>query len=85
LLLEKRASAATGDRDGWTALRWAACYGQAAVVRLLLEKGADSEAKSRRGITALNCLNCPHWQSCYEHEAVVRLLPHALHEVLDAL
>ena len=68
LLLEKGADVKATDRDGRTALIWAAQDGHEAVVRLLLEKGADVEAKDRDGRTALI------WAAQGGHEAVVRLL-----------
>jgi ankyrin repeat protein len=56
------------DSSGTTALSWAARNGHEAVVRLLLEKGADVEAKAKYGETALS------WAAANGHEAVVRLL-----------
>jgi Ankyrin repeats (3 copies) len=56
------------DGDGMTALSWAAERGHEAVVRLLLEKGADVEAKADYGRTTLS------WAAERGHEAVVRLL-----------
>ena len=44
------------DTDtGWTALLRAASKGQEAIVRLLVEEGADIEARSSNGSTALMC------------------------------
>ena len=57
----------TDDRKR-TALIWAAERGHESVVRLLLEKGADIEAKAIYGHTAL------HKAVQFGHEAVVRLL-----------
>jgi hypothetical protein len=72
LLLEKGADVEAKDKDGWTALRWAARHGHDGVMRLLLEKGADVEAKDNDGRTALR------WAALdgllHGHEAVVRLL-----------
>jgi ankyrin repeat protein len=56
------------DSNGRTALSWAAERGHEAVVRLLLEKGADVEAKTTFGETALPIA------ARGGHEAVVRLL-----------
>jgi ankyrin repeat protein len=78
LLIEKGANIEAKASNGWTALRWASSNGHEAVVKLLLEKGADVElllekgadvdAKDRAGKTAL--------QRAAEngHEAVVKLL-----------
>jgi ankyrin repeat protein len=56
------------DSHGGTALHRAAGSGHEAVVRLLLEKGADVKARDSYGRTAL------HWAASSGHEAVVRLL-----------
>jgi uncharacterized protein len=41
------------DEHGWTALHWSAGKGDAAVVKLLLERGANVAAKGRDNRTAL--------------------------------
>jgi ankyrin repeat protein len=56
------------DSYGWTALHWAARGEHEAVVRLLLEKGADVKTKTKDGETAL------FWAVREGHKAVVRLL-----------
>ena len=53
---------------GQTPLSWAAENGHEAVVKLLLEKGADVECKSNDGRTPL------WWAAEKGHEAVVKLL-----------
>ena len=53
---------------GQTPLSWAAQNGHEAVVKLLLEKGADVESKSSNGRTPLS------WAAENGHEAVVKLL-----------
>jgi ankyrin repeat protein len=68
LLLNKGADVEAKDKDGWTALIWAAQGGYEAMVRLLLDKRADVEAKDQYGWTALL------WAAQEGHEAVVRLL-----------
>jgi ankyrin repeat protein len=67
LLLWKGASIAT-TTYGWTALHHAADKGHEAVVRSLLERGADVATKNNYGCTAL------HRAACHGHEAVVLLL-----------
>ena len=54
--------------DGWTALMWAAIRGHEEVVPLLLEGGADREAKDRYGLSALD------WARRRGHDGAVRLL-----------
>jgi hypothetical protein len=56
------------DKYGQTPLSWAAENGHEAVVKLLLEKGADMESKSNNGRTPLS------WAAKNGREAVVRLL-----------
>ena len=56
------------DGEGMTALLWAARRGHEAIVRLLLEKGANIEVNSRFDGTALV------QAAGYGHEAIVRLL-----------
>src|SRR5277367_5111474 len=56
------------DKIGWELLHWAAFCGHEAVVKLLLEKGANVEYKSGNGCTAL------WWAAEKGHEAVVKLL-----------
>jgi ankyrin repeat protein len=56
------------DKYGRAPLSWAADNGYEAVVKLLLEKGADVESKSNNGRTPLS------WAAKNGHEAVVKLL-----------
>jgi ankyrin repeat protein len=57
------------DTYGQTPLSWAAERGHEAVVRLLLEKGAESDWKDNiNGWTPLS------WATARGHKAVVRLL-----------
>ena len=56
------------DRDNRDLLLWAAENGDGAVVKLLLEKGADLEAKDDYGRTLL------WWAAEYGYEVVVKLL-----------
>jgi ankyrin repeat protein len=56
------------DRSQVTLFSWAAQYGYVAVVQLLIEEGADVNAKDGGERTAL------HWAAKNGHEAVARLL-----------
>ncbi|RDW57753.1 hypothetical protein BP5796_12554 [Coleophoma crateriformis] len=56
------------DNRGWTALFWAVEKGHKAVVKLLLEKGADLETKDQYGRTPLS------WAAANGYEAIVQLL-----------
>lgn len=56
------------DSYGRTPLSWAAESGREAVVKLLLDKGAELETKSNTGWTPLS------WAAWSGHEAVVKLL-----------
>ena len=69
-LMNKRKSSyhlSKHDEFGMTALMWAAERGCEAVLRLLVEKGADLNAKERDGKTAL-------MKAAERHETTVRLL-----------
>jgi Ankyrin repeats (3 copies) len=63
-----RAAESGHNIDGQTLLSWAASKGYVAMAGLLLEKGADIEAKSNGGCTPLGVA------ARYGHEAVARLL-----------
>ncbi|KAL6079071.1 Rab-GAP TBC domain-containing protein [Balamuthia mandrillaris] len=53
------------DRNGNTALHWAAAHGQLASLRLLLEKyGANVEAEDKEGCTALHCASLRGHLAC---------------------
>ncbi len=56
------------DIDGWTPLIKACTEGHEAVVRLLLERGANASLRDRYGRTAL------YWSRLREHAAIVALL-----------
>ncbi|MDD5007115.1 MAG: ankyrin repeat domain-containing protein [Syntrophorhabdaceae bacterium] len=53
-LIEKGANVNAKDSDGYTALLWAAYYGNTDVVRALIEKGADVNAQNKRKQTPLH-------------------------------
>lgn len=69
LLLNRGANVDAKDNDsGRTPLSYAAANGREAVVRLLLDRGADIEAKANSGRTPLS------YATKNRHEAVVKLL-----------
>jgi len=66
MLLEHHADVNSSDKNvGYTALHWASMYGQAAIARVLLAKGADVNAKKWDDQTPL------HWAS---NDGVTRVL-----------
>ncbi|PSN58644.1 ankyrin, partial [Corynespora cassiicola Philippines] len=56
------------DQDGWTPLHWAAWGGHETVVRLLIDHGANIDAKSTERETVL------HLAASGGNEAVAQLL-----------
>ncbi|KAF9996876.1 hypothetical protein BGZ80_000281 [Entomortierella chlamydospora] len=58
----------THEEDGSTPLIYAACFGQTAAVRMLLDAGALADERDKFGWTALV------WATNNKHEAIVRLL-----------
>ncbi|MCG8340467.1 MAG: ankyrin repeat domain-containing protein [Cytophagales bacterium] len=66
-MIRKGAKVDSTDDNGATPLHWAAFNGHLEVVRLLIDKGADKEAK-HIGQTSL------HWAVIRNHLEVVRLL-----------
>jgi ankyrin repeat protein len=52
MLLAKGGNPNVKNRVGGTPLMWAAVYGHADVVRILLDSGADSRLKDEDGVTA---------------------------------
>ena len=59
---------AKGGVNGWTCLMTAAYNGHLAICRLLIDKGAQLEAKDMHGCTPL------HLAACQGHVKIVRLL-----------
>jgi ankyrin repeat protein len=57
-----------GEEDGWTCLMTAALYGHVDTCRLLIDKGAQVNAKDFYGCTPL------HWAAERGHIEIVRLL-----------
>ncbi|MFQ5673357.1 MAG: ankyrin repeat domain-containing protein [Nitrospinales bacterium] len=53
LLVEKGADIHYRNRGGWTALMYAAVWGEREIVRLLLDRGADINLQNNNGNTAL--------------------------------
>lgn len=53
-LLRARANVNQLERDGWTALHFAAAYGHIAIARLLIEAGADVTIKNNVGLTPID-------------------------------
>lgn len=55
LLLQYGADPNLRDRDGWSAIHWAAEEGHQGIVTLLMEKGANVNAVSSYGTSPLHC------------------------------
>lgn len=55
LLLEHGGDPNHRDRNGWSAIHWAAEEGHLEIVRFLLDKGADIDAVSSYGTSPLHC------------------------------
>ncbi|EPQ28325.1 uncharacterized protein PFL1_04152 [Pseudozyma flocculosa PF-1] len=53
------------DAHGWSALHYAAEAGHAAVIRLLLRRGAIWNAVDHFGITAAEVAHSMNWEKCY--------------------
>jgi ankyrin repeat protein len=55
------------DEEGNTALHWAAVGGHVQLVKLLLDNGADIEAKSRDGFVPMHSVAqvCSYYQLLY--------------------
>lgn len=54
-LLRSGADANYRDREGWSAIHWAAEEGYSEIVKLLLDHGADANAASSYGTSPLHC------------------------------
>ena len=67
-LLANGADVDAKDKDGETALHWAACSGKVDIATFLIENGADVDAKSNYGKTAL------HWAAFFGHVDVAKIL-----------
>ena len=62
------------SKDGWTALHQAAINGHEAVVRLLLDNGANIEAKSSLGQGLAPMMTPLHCAAEMGHGGVLKLL-----------
>ena len=63
--MERGADVTLKGPDGNTPLHLAAFFGDEALVKLLLEKGADGKAKNSKGETALDIVSkewIPNWK-----------------------
>jgi len=68
-LIEQSANVNAKRENGWTALRWAAFFGHKEIVKLLIQAGADVNAKEYEyGRTAL------YYAREEGHEEIVQLL-----------
>jgi hypothetical protein len=65
-LVARGASVNTKDEDGWTAFMWAVNKGYINLAKLLLDKGADVNAKNIRG----DCLRLVRRGCCSHHRGV---------------
>lgn len=55
LLIEKEAKIEAADRDSLTSLHWSAKNGHLAIIELLLQSGANIEAKTSIRLNGLQC------------------------------
>jgi len=75
-LLEAGADVNGVGRYGWTPLIEAAFWGRLEIVRLLLDRGANADAKAERDATALSEAErvSPHSPRKQDYEDVIKLL-----------
>jgi len=67
-LIAEGANTEATNKDGWTPLHYACCFGHTDTARLLLDKDANVDAKNKWGTTPLHC-------ACYKgHTDTTRLL-----------
>jgi len=77
--LWRRSDLNVRNGDGWTPLHHAAAYGQVAVARVLLDRGAQLEPRNYLGLTPLD------YAACYGQESVATLLvEHGAHHTLHS-
>jgi len=74
-LLASGLHADTLSSNGWTPLHYAAKEGHLSVVELLLDRGADVNARTRSSYLPKGTGDTPlHWAACEGHLAIVRYL-----------
>ncbi|KAM1207405.1 hypothetical protein ACFX13_008093 [Malus domestica] len=64
------------DEDGYTALHCAAESGHADVIKMLVKKGVDAEARTNKCVTALQIVESLHYAG------ITRILIHREEEII---
>ncbi|GHV26512.1 hypothetical protein FACS1894176_07410 [Bacteroidia bacterium] len=74
-LIEAGADVNTKDKNGMTALDWAALNGSTEIVKELIKAGADANAKDKNGMTALDwAKRSKEQQKSKQYDEIIKIL-----------